>query len=257
VTDERSAKYLWPRSGSVGHIIKFADMHDDAPPMRVEGIVADRMGKDARLRHEIQSTSRLGKVYRLITSSDSITLSPHWTTLTLNVRASGVPQDVAEALRRNLRGVSATPPLVALHVDYLGIPQLTRTIRFIAGIFMTFGLLGLGLSALGVYAIVAQSVTDRRREVAVRMSLGASPKNIVYTLLREGNVIVLAGIAIGLFLTKEILSWLGPFMTGTDEFSAWFFGVMCVVLFVAMVLSALVPAIRATQLDPMEVLRAD
>jgi predicted permease len=257
VMDARSAKYLWPRSGSVGHTIKFADMHDDAPPMRVEGIITDRLSDDARQRQDILSLNRIGKVYRLITTSDSIMLSPYRTTLTLNVRASGVPQDVAEALRRNLRSVSATPPLVALRIDYLGIPQMVRNIRFIAAIFSTFGILGLGLSALGVYAIVAQSVTDRRREVAVRMSLGASPRNIVYTLLREGNVIVLAGIASGLLLTRQIVSWLGPFMTGTDEYSAPFFGAMCVALFVAMVLSALVPAIRATQLDPMEVLRAE
>jgi putative ABC transport system permease protein len=117
--------------------------------------------------------------------------------------------------------------------------------------------LALGLSALGVYGIVAQSVTDRKREVAVRIALGATPRNIVRVLIREGNVLVLAGVAIGLYMTKETIGWLGAFLGEVDLANALLFGLLCVALFGAMVLSAFVPAFRATRLDPMEVLRAE
>jgi ABC-type antimicrobial peptide transport system permease subunit len=70
-------------------------------------------------------------------------------------------------------------------------------------------------------------------------------------------VLVLSGVAIGLLLSKETMDWFGPFLSGVDLFSAPFFGSMCIALFAAMALVALVPAIRATQLDPMEVLRAE
>jgi putative ABC transport system permease protein len=142
-------------------------------------------------------------------------------------------------------------------IDNLGIPQTIIATRFVAGMFTVFGVLALALSALGVYAIVAQSVTDRKREVAVRLSLGATPRSIVYALLREGNVLVLAGVAIGLYLTKETMGWVGRYLGAVDLYSAWFFGSMCIALFAAMALAALVPAIRATRMDPNQVLRAE
>jgi putative ABC transport system permease protein len=152
---------------------------------------------------------------------------------------------------------STRPPRVQLFEEYMGIPQRITVLRFIAGLFTTFGVVALGLSALGVYGIVAQSVADRKREVAVRISLGATPRNIVHALLREGNVLVLAGVAIGLYSTKQTIGWLGSFLGEVDLTNALLFGSVCVALFGAMVLAALVPAVRATKLDPMEVLRAE
>jgi len=257
VMDERSARTLWPRSEPIGRLIRFATAHGDAPMVRVEGVIRDHRSAEARALKEISSSNRIGDVYRLIAPGDSMALGRFPHELTVVVRANGPAPDVAEALRRNLRGLSSIPPVVMLETDYLRVPQILAVERFIAALFTVFGLIALGLSALGVFGIVAQSVTDRRREVAVRVSLGASPKSIVYTLLREGNVLVLSGVAIGLLLSKETMDWFGPFLSGVDLFSAPFFGSMCIALFAAMALVALVPAIRATQLDPMEVLRAE
>ena len=153
--------------------------------------------------------------------------------------------------------MSLRPPQVDLFDERQGIPQRVAVLQFIASLFATFGVLALGLSALGVYGIVAQSVSDRKREVAVRIALGATPRNIVRALIREGNVLVLAGVAIGLYMTKETIGWLGDFLGEVDLTNAFLFGLLCVALFSAMVLSAFVPAFRATKLDPMEVLRAE
>jgi ABC-type antimicrobial peptide transport system permease subunit len=196
-------------------------------------------------------------VFRLITEQDSLTLAKYRRPLTMMVRVSGNPPAVAEGIRRAMRGSSDVPPSVMVHTESLGIPRTRLVTRFIAGLFTVFGVIALGLSALGVFAIVSQSVTDRKREVAVRISLGAPPRRIVHALLREGNVLVLAGIAIGLFLTKETVGWIEVFLGHVDLYSAPFFGAMCIALFVAMVSAALMPAVRATRLHPMEVLRAE
>ena len=257
IVDLRSAAFLWPRSSAVGRMIRFGSAHSDAPALRVEGVVGDQLSQDARDLRDQMSVTRMGQVYQLITAKDSISLQGFRRSLTLVVRASGNPADVAQALRRSLRGVSDLAPIVTLEVDDLRIPQRRIATRFFAGLFTIFAVLALGLSGLGVYAIVAQSVTDRQREVAVRLSLGATPKSIVYVLLREGNVLVLAGIALGLYLTKETVWWVAKYLDGVDLYSAPFFGVMCLALFAGMVLAALGPAIRATKLDPMQVLRAE
>lgn len=257
VVDARSAAYLWPRSEATGRLIKMARAHTDSVSFRVEGVIGDLLTPDARDRWNAASLTRMGAVYRLITSRDSLTLFPRRQTLQVVARTTGNPADVAEALRQGLRAVSATTPLVTLYTEYLGIPRQHITSRFFAGLFTTFAALALGLSLLGVYAIVAQSVIDRQREVAVRISLGATPKNIVYSLVREGNVLVLAGIALGLFLTKVTVGWIGQFLPEEELYNAPFFGAMCLALFAVTVFAALVPAIRATRLDPMEVLRAE
>jgi hypothetical protein len=257
VIDRKSAEYLWPRSKPVGRLMKMGASHADGPLLRVVGITGTRLSADAQAYLKLMSSSRLGMMIRVVSTEDSITLAKYPVALDLLVRARSNPQSVIELVRRNLRGVSATPPLVYLETDYLGIPTQIASTRFVAGLFTTFGLLALGLSALGVYAIVAQSVTDRRREVAVRISLGASPRDILHSLLREGNVLVLSGIAIGLYLTRQTVGWIGPFLGQLDVYSAPFFGAMCVALFCAMVAAALVPAIRATRMEPMDVLRAE
>lgn len=273
IMDRGTGWYLWPRSAPIGRMVKLGDAHSNEPWIKVDGIVGDHLSEDARALKRVADTLRVNHIYRLMTVRDSVTVPRNFTWFTLYVRAKRDPQRVASAVRRALADVAqpvfapaseivgtvrqARPPQVLLLEEAYGISQRIMVLRFIAGLFTTFGVLALGLSALGVYGIVAQSVADRKREVAVRISLGATPSNIVHALLREGNVLVLAGVAIGLYATKQTIGWLGSFLGEVDLTNALLFGVVCIALFGAMVLSALVPAVRATKLDPMEVLRAE
>jgi putative ABC transport system permease protein len=273
IMDRGTGWYLWPRSSSVGRMVKLGDAHSNAPWIKVDGIVGDSLSEDARGLRRVADTLRVNHIYRLMTVNDTVTSSYNAMLVTLFVRAKRDPQRVASSVRRALADIvlpGLTPTMgtdgtvrssgrhdVRLYEENLGIPQRITVVRFIAGLFTTFGVVALSLSALGVYGIIAQSVADRKREVAVRISLGATPRNIVYALLREGNVLVLAGVAIGLYTTKQTIGWLGSFLGEVDLTNALLFGAVCVALFGAMVLSALVPAVRATKLDPMEVLRAE
>ena len=258
VIDRGTGWFLWPRSAPIGRAMKLGESHYDAPWITVVGVVGDSLSEDARDIKRMIDTLRVNDVYRVMTLTDSMAPSKYARSLVLWVRAPTDPQRVAATLRRKLRGIaSMRPPQVQLFDDYSGIPQRVAVLQFIASLFATFGVLALGLSALGVYGIVAQSVTDRKREVAVRIALGATPRNIVRALIREGNVLVLAGVAIGLYMTKETIGWLGEFLGELDLTNAFLFGFLCIALFSAMVLSAFVPAFRATKLDPMEVLRAE
>jgi putative ABC transport system permease protein len=258
VMDRNSGYYLWPRSAPIGRSMKLSEAHYDSPWIKVVGITGDSLSEDARDIRRMLDTLRVTNIYRVMTVTDTLPANQFARSIAVFVRVKRDPQRVASALRRALRGIETTrPPQVELYDDFRGIPQRAAVLQFIASLFATFGVLALGLSALGVYGIVAQSVTDRKREVAVRIALGATPRNIVRALIREGNVLVLAGVAIGLYMTKETIGWLGEFLGEVDLTNALLFGLLCIALFSAMVLSAFVPAFKATKLDPMEVLRAE
>ena len=258
VMDRGTGWFLWPRSAPIGRSMKLGEAKSDAPWVKVIGIAGDSLSEDARDIKRMLDTLRVNEVYRVMTANDTVPHRLYGNSITLYVRARRNPQAVASAVRRTLRGVAGMRAAeVELYEEAQGIPQRTAVLKFIASLFATFGVLALGLSALGVYGIVAQSVTDRKREVAVRIALGATPRNIVRALIREGNVLVLAGVAIGLYMTKETIGWLGEFLGDLDLTNAFLFGLLCIFLFSAMVLSAFVPAFNATKLDPMEVLRAE
>lgn len=259
IMDVATAGYLWPRATPLGRTIKLGDARSSAPWLKVTGVLGDQLSDEQKnIMRSGSAAARMRSVKRVMVEGDSIARSVyHHYEATLWVRAGREPQKVLNELRHALRDATTQPARIARYRDVLGITQQMVVIRFVASLFATFGLLALGLSALGVYGIVAQSVHDRQREVAVRISLGATSRNIIYALLREGNVIVLAGIAIGLFLTKTTIIWLGEFINEVDRADEVFFGLMCVALFGLMVLAALVPALRATRLDPMQVLRAE
>ncbi|MEO7458456.1 MAG: ABC transporter permease [Gemmatimonadaceae bacterium] len=259
IMDRGSAWYLWPRSSPSNRLIKLGGRATNEPWLRVQGIVGDYLSEDARALKRVADTLRVNSIYRVMTVHDTLMSNKNATFVHVFARATSDPQRVASRVRRALggQGSGIRPPSVGLFEEYQGIPQRAAVLRFIAGLFTTFGVIALGLSALGVYGIVAQSVTDRQREVAVRISLGATPANIVRVLIREGNVLVLAGVAIGLYVSKETMGWLGSFLGDADLQNALMFGALCVVVFTAMVVSAFVPAMRATRMDPMEVLRAE
>jgi len=135
--------------------------------------------------------------------------------------------------------------------------RVREGLAFVASMFCLFAFVGLALVALGTYGIVAFSVAERRRELGVRIALGATPGNILGVVLREGNALALAGIAIGLLLTKLTMRWLQAFAFENDLYDAPMFAGVAISLFVVAVVAALVPALRATRIDPVESLRSE
>jgi ABC-type antimicrobial peptide transport system permease subunit len=128
---------------------------------------------------------------------------------------------------------------------------------FVAGVFSLFATLAIALAALGIYGLVAHSVAERKREMGVRIALGASSRDVLHAILREGNVLALTGVAVGLLLTKYSAEWLRAFSIEDDQYNALLFAGVGAVLFTVALLAALIPALRATRIDPVESLRSE
>jgi putative ABC transport system permease protein len=259
IIDRATSVYLWPNQNPVGRSIKLGDARALEPWLRVVGVRGDHLNPEGRKQRAWFDTLRVSYVFRSITEHDSARAGYKGLQVVLYVRPATNPLLVVAHVRRALEGMAFTsPPLVFWGREQYGVSATIIRRRFMASLFGGAALICLALSAFGVYAIVAQSVAQRRREIAVRIFLGATPRRILHLILREGNVFVLAGILVGLLVTMKTVGWLGGLLLGeTDPGTAILFGFACVFLFAVAALAALVPAAKATLIDPAEALRAE
>jgi putative ABC transport system permease protein len=253
-----TARFLWGHRNPIGRAIKLGDAQSKLPWLRVVGVVGDMRDTFAIRKYDPTANYRMGGVYRVITPQDSIVLArQRFGEMTLYARTRGSTELAAVRLQRELRNVPGANNPGAVPLDQQYGRHLWRLRQdFMAALFGTFAFLGIGLVAIGVYGIVAHSIAERRRELAVRISLGAGARDILRAVLREGNVLILAGIAIGLFLTRDSVWWLAEFLGDEDAgYNAPFMALIASGLFAIAVIAAFFPAWRATRIDPVEALR--
>lgn len=261
VVDDHTASSLFPGVDPIGLDIKLGDFASKAPWLRIVGVVSETQdyGQVLMYRREIKP-SRIGAIFRVMSLGDSVRLTgPNRVgMIQIVARAKSDPERLVVTLRSHLpaggivRGAS-----VASMEEAMGIVRERQSHDFVASVFLTFAGLGVGLAALGIFGIVAHSVAERTRELGVRIALGATTRDILHAVLREGNVMVLAGIAVGLYLTKHTAGWLHAFIFEDDEYNAPVFAGVAMVLFAVAFFSALWPALRATRIDPVESLRSE
>ena len=257
IMDAPTARFLWGNRNPIGRVIKFGDAKADMPWLRVVGILGDERDTVAIRRVNPTANYRLGLVYRVITPHDSVKLGRQWQAMTMHARIEGNTELAAVRVQRALRSVGTlrNPSVIPLEQQYGSVDARARQ-AFVAALFGTFGFVGLALVAIGVFGIVAHSVAERRRELAVRISLGATARNVLHAVLREGNALILAGVAIGLLLTRDSIWWLGNFLVDEDAgYNAPLMALIAAALFTIAVIAAFFPAWRATRIDPAEALR--
>jgi len=165
------------------------------------------------------------------------------------------PSATVAAVQNEIRNFDPALPLEDVRTGTKVIDQALWGAKVGVGLLGVFGLLALGLASVGLYGIMAYSVSQRRREIGVRMALGAGQSDVSFFILRQGMVVVFSGIAVGGGLAFLLGHALSRFLYGVSPNDPLSVGGAALALLVAAFVACYLPARSATRVDPLVALR--
>jgi ABC-type antimicrobial peptide transport system permease subunit len=119
------------------------------------------------------------------------------------------------------------------------------------------GTMALALAVIGVYGVLAYAVGQRRREIGIRLALGAQPNQVTGLFLRRGILLVCAGGAVGMATAMGLSRWVTSLLFGVTALDPATYVAAALTVFAAALIASYIPARRASSVNPMEALRAD
>ncbi|HEY9229003.1 MAG TPA: FtsX-like permease family protein, partial [Gemmatimonadaceae bacterium] len=250
VITEALAKAYFPNEDPIGKRITFSASHDTAGTNssvraqgEVIGIVKDV--RQRRLNEDPAPAAYLG-----------------WGTFPMGdisfiVRSSSDAQTIGAAIRERVHAVDAQMPIYDLHTMEDVVSESVAQPRFYMTLLSGFAGLALLLAALGIYGVISYSVSQRTRELGIRIALGATHDRVVRLVLGQGVMLTLVGVGLGLVGAYWLVKLLGALLFGIEPTDAVTFGGVAVVLVGVASLASYVPARRAARVDPVIAMRAD
>ncbi|MGH9731571.1 MAG: FtsX-like permease family protein, partial [Candidatus Acidiferrales bacterium] len=238
--NEAAAKKFWPGQDPLG--TRFKRGSTPQPWITIVGIVGDvrQAGLDLPPRPEIYFPYQQWDYF-----------APGY----IAVRTAGDPMSVANAVREQVwavdkdQPVTGVMPLETMLADYLAPRELQSSLL---GAFAGFALL---LAALGIYAVLAFSVTQRTQEIGVRVALGAQQSDILRGILAQGLKLAGLGVLIGVAGALALSQLLASLLFGVSAADPLTFAAVAAVLITVALLACYIPARRAMRVDPMVALR--
>jgi putative ABC transport system permease protein len=237
IVSRHTARVLFGGEDALGKHVRFGGL--EGPWFTIVGIVGDVRHADIGAGPELEMYTCQWQV------SDSF--------LTIVVRGDARPADVVAAMR------SAAPDLPVY--DVVGLDALVaRSIasqRFVMGLLEIFGAIALLLTAVGVYGVIAYTISERTREIGIRLALGAGAGRVVAALAAEGFAVVGAGVTVGLVLAGAAASWLRHDLYGISPRDPATLAMVALTIGLVAAAAHVTPVLRAIRVDPSVVLRQD
>jgi predicted permease len=175
----------------------------------------------------------------------------------LDVRIAGRPEPIIAALRTALSNADRNLPVREIVTIGDLIERGLSREKLVARLASSFGILALVLAAIGLYGVISYSVARRTNEMGVRLALGASPGGVSWLVLRDSLVLVAIGLVAGVALWFPVLNLTRSLLYGVSPHDPRLLGMSLGALLVVGVLAGLLPALRASRIDPIEAIRAD
>jgi predicted permease len=244
LVDEEMVKRFWPNTDPVGKRITFDDAaSDSAQWLQVAGVVGHTAQEGLDAEHRIQ----LYFPYRQNGTGN----------LTLAIRTAGDPLDLAAGVRQAVQRVDADQPLARIGTMSDLVSQSVGPRKLSTTLLGLFAGLALLLSALGIYGVVAHSVTQRTQEIGVRMALGAARRDVLTIVMMQGFRIAGVGLIAGLMGAAGLTRLMTTQLYEVDARDPATFAAVAAILVTVALLATLLPALRAARLDPVQALRED
>ncbi len=235
------ADRMFPGRDPVGKKLRYASV--DLPPIEIVGVVGDVKitGLDEAVKPVLYYS------FRQFPS----------TFANLVARTSTDPNALANSIRNEIRNLEPEAAILNLRSMDEMIAQTPASFmrRFPALLISIFAGVALLLASIGIYGVVSYSVSQQTHYIGVRMALGASPVDILKMVLKQGLVLALLGVGIGVLAALGLMRLLSSLLYQVSTYDVSTFGVVTGALFVVALLACYVPARRATKVDPLVALR--
>ena len=261
IVDSVTALKIWGSEDPIGKLAKFGFIDRVQPMFRVIG-VAGSIRSDLP-RHDGEEPDpqiyMVGKTAFVSPTQAGIrpltARIPMMRSFTVRARVRDIAR-LRTSIPRDVRNLLPPRGGVAVYGFDDRRQELIKQQRILALVFGAFGFLSLSLCALGLYSVLSYTVTQRTREHGIRVALGATSQRIFLDVLHDGAILVIAGTAVGGFVTFWTNKFMDPYIGMLFYVDVWALVAAEFVLISVAMLAMMRPALRATRSDPVEVLRA-
>ncbi len=241
VVNQAFANRFFPGMDPIGQQVTFGNEQGKNTNYRIIGLVANehQMGPDNEQATELYLPGQ------------------HFNNFLLVARTAGDPLKLANAVKQQVWNIDKDQPVKEVMTEEAALREWAAPRRFNLFVLLTFATIALALAALGLYSVLAYTVTLRKREIGIRVALGAAPKDVARYIMRNGLTLSLVGIGFGVAAALGLTRYMASLLYGVSALDPFtFVTVVCVIVAVAAAASYM-PAIRAAKIDPIEALRTE
>jgi len=240
IINETLARRVWPNEDPLGKRVRY----NNADPWgEIVGVVEDVKFDGLHLA----STPHLFEPYQ----------QNAWSFLVVTIRSPLDQNTLLAAVQREVKTLDANLPVSNVKMMEEVVAESLATRRFVLLLFGLFAGLALVLATVGIYGVLSVSVSQRTRELGIRMALGATARDVGRLIVRQGLKLVLSGIVIGVLSALALQRVIGKLLFGISATDPLTFTVIALLLIGVALLTCWIPARRATKVDPLTALRSE
>ena len=242
VIGEKTARHFWPGENPIGKRLKPGGAASESPWREVVGVVKDVRQNDFVAEPKMQMYFSYEQV---------VSLQPN----ALVVRTKVDPLSLGTSVRNAVWSIDKDQPVSDIRSMEEIVSTSVARQRFSTLLLGVFAALALILAAVGIYGVMSYSVAQRTREIGIRMALGAQRRDVLTMTVMQGFKLVAIGVGIGLAAALVLTRVMASLLFGVSATDPITFIAISAVLISVAVLASLIPALRATKIDPMVALR--
>jgi predicted permease len=239
IVNRRFAEHFFPGKSALGKHVGFGTGPKSKLDIEIIGVVANALYEGPRegIRRQV--------------------FIPHWgrNSATFYARSAAASSTAYGVIRNEVRALDASMPVYEMKTLEAQLDQTLLTDHLIALLAAGFGLLATVLASIGLYGVMAFVVARRKKELGIRLALGAEPSGVIWMVMREVLLLLSIGLAVGIPAAMALGRFVSAQLYGIEARDPWIAGATTILLALVSAAAGLIPATRASRIDPILALR--